>query len=65
VISFWGEDGAKYTRDTGSSHGTNLDHTKEILKNKVFLLSYTPRKSLLTGGGFMGSRAIRAYQLGC
>jgi len=65
VTSFWDEDGAKYTRDTGSSHKTGLDHTKEVLKNKVFHLGYTPRKLLLTGGDFLGSRTIRACQLGC
>jgi len=64
VASFWNEDGAKYTRDTRSSHKTGLDHTKEVLKNKVFHLGYTPSKSLLTGGDFLDSRAIRACQLG-
>ena len=65
MLSFWDESGAKYTRDTSSSNKTGLDHTKEILKNKVFLSNYTPRTSLLTGGDFLDSSAIRVPQLGC
>ena len=65
MLSFWDESGAKYTRDTSSSNKTGLDHTKEILKNKVFLSDYTPRTSLLTGGDFLDSSAIRVPQLGC
>ncbi|KAG0635815.1 major facilitator superfamily domain-containing protein [Tuber brumale] len=35
TFSFWSEDGAKYARDTRSSHNSGADHTKEILRNKV------------------------------
>ncbi|RPA90455.1 MFS general substrate transporter [Choiromyces venosus 120613-1] len=35
LISFWGENGAKYIRDTSSSKKSGVDQTKEILKNKV------------------------------
>jgi len=65
VASFWDEDGAKYTRDTRSSDKTGLDHTKDILKNKVFHIGYTPRKSLSIRGDFLDSRNIHACQLGC
>jgi len=41
MLSFWDEDGAKYARDTSSTHKTGLEHTKEILKNKVFGSDYT------------------------
>ncbi|PWW79670.1 MFS general substrate transporter [Tuber magnatum] len=45
VISFWGENGAKYARGTGSSHSSGAGHAKEILRSKaswllgVFLLA--------------------------
>ena len=65
MASFWDEDGAKYTRGTRSSHKTGLDHTKDILKNKVFHIGCTPRKSLLIRGDFLDSRDIGACQLGC
>ena len=65
MLSFWDESGAKYTRDTSSSNKTGLDHTKEILKSKVFLLDYSPRTSLLTRGDFLDSSAILVPRLGC
>ena len=64
MLSFWDENGAKYTRDTSNSHKTGLDHTKEILKNKVFHLGCTPKTSLLTAGGFLDSSCIYVSQLG-
>ncbi|CUS15507.1 unnamed protein product [Tuber aestivum] len=35
VVSFWGEDGAKYARETGSSEHSGAAHAKGILRNKV------------------------------
>ena len=64
MLSFWDENGAKYTRDTSSSHKTGLDHTKEILKNKVFRSGCTSKTSLLTSGGFLDSSGIHVPQLG-
>ncbi|KAG0126556.1 hypothetical protein HOY82DRAFT_491584 [Tuber indicum] len=65
TFSFWSEDGEKYARDTRSSHNSSVDHTKEILKNKVFSSGYSLRISLLTEQGLLDSSAIRAGQLGC
>ncbi|PWW72836.1 hypothetical protein C7212DRAFT_285692 [Tuber magnatum] len=48
MISFWDENGEKYTRDISRSHKPEESHAKEILKNKVFFSGYAPRVWLLT-----------------